>query len=189
MLCWVKTRHYKQYNTITQQLIYISTHWIPLDTVLSWTHCKASVDCALPGWICNSTDIEEWLHTGSRRSTRATELIETLYMNGNSGMGNKTHCQISRKWAGAHCVFAVTSNTVHLVGCVNHLEWTRTKLYGTTQAVFFKNWDFPDMWQNDLSQSGLTEIMSFFKYIYSSHSIYWTALQVCAVKKILLFVL
>lgn len=42
---------------------------------------------ALPEWIYNLTDIGEWLHTGSRRSTQATEPTETLYRNGNSGMG------------------------------------------------------------------------------------------------------
>lgn len=51
------------------------------------------------------------------------------------------------------------------------------------KLCFFRNWDFPDTWQNDLSQSGLTEIMSFLKKKKSNHSIYWTALQVCAVKK------
>lgn len=39
----------------------------------------------LPEWICNLTDIGELLHTGSRKSTRATELTETLYKSGTSG--------------------------------------------------------------------------------------------------------
>lgn len=40
---------------------------------------------ALPEWICNLIDIGEWLHTGSRMSTPATELTETLYRSGKSG--------------------------------------------------------------------------------------------------------
>lgn len=38
----------------------------------------------LSGWICDLTDIEEWLHTGSRMNTLATELTETLYRSGKS---------------------------------------------------------------------------------------------------------
>lgn len=33
---------------------------------------------SLPGWICDLIDTAEWLHTGSRMSTLATERTEIL---------------------------------------------------------------------------------------------------------------
>lgn len=49
---------------------------VPLDEAL-W----------LSGWICGLTDTAEWLHTDSRRCTRATEPTETPDRSGTSATG------------------------------------------------------------------------------------------------------
>lgn len=57
---------------------------------------------ALPEWICNLIDIGEWLHTGSRMSTPATELTETLYRSGKSGgwkIKEKSQVSEERVWS------------------------------------------------------------------------------------------
>jgi len=48
---------------------------------------------ASPEWLCDLIGIGEWLHTGSRRNTRATERTETLDRSGKSAEWDKEENQ------------------------------------------------------------------------------------------------
>lgn len=124
-------KSYQFIYTIIQQLINSFSHWIDVDAVILWTCCRATLDCVLPEWICNLTDTGEWLHTGSRRSTQATEQTETLYMNGNSGKAKQNKFSSLEKIS-RYIMFILSSIIFSPHNCPRNEQ-----VYGNTSAVFF----------------------------------------------------
>lgn len=91
----------------------------------------------LPEWICNLTDSGEWLHTGSKRSTQATEQTETRYTNGNSGMEKQNTFSSLEKIS--RCILIILTFIILSRNCLHTLSGINTYLtvYGNTQDDFF----------------------------------------------------